>query len=62
MDVKPVKAGACFCSNDTHDGADMFTGLSECDSYMMQIRRHDRQAVNKTYTVTFHAPEVSGVL
>ena len=40
-DVMDVKAGACFCSNDTHGGAGMFMGLSECDSYMMQFRRHD---------------------
>ena len=54
-----MKVRACFCSNDTHDGAGMFMGISECDSYTMQFRRRDRRVVNETYTVTFHAPHRS---
>ncbi|CAK6980062.1 uncharacterized protein LOC118802460 [Scomber scombrus] len=56
MEVKPMRAKNCFCSNDTHNGPGMFMGISDCDNYMMQFGERNIRAADDLYTVNFHAP------
>jgi len=53
MEVKPMRAKACFCSNNTFQGPGMFMGISDCDNYMMHL---GHKAVGDSYTVTFYGP------
>ncbi|XP_037622967.1 uncharacterized protein LOC119486725 [Sebastes umbrosus] len=59
MEVKPVRAKYCFCSNETNKGSGMFMGISECDGYMMDLGKREDEDVNKLYEVIFQVSVVS---
>lgn len=57
VEVRAVRAKACFCSNDTHGGPGMFMGISDCDINMMEFAyQKGRKPNEKSYEVTFRVP------
>lgn len=56
LDVRPVRAYACFCSNNTFEGSGMFMGISDCDTYMMPLGKRRSKNRDELFEVTFHLP------
>lgn len=56
LDVKPVRANDCFCSNNTHDGPGMFMGISDCDKYMIHLGKRKSKNLDEVFEVIFHLP------
>lgn len=56
MEVTPVRAKGCFCSNNTYDGPGMFMGISDCDDYLMDLGNRRHMGSKDKYEATFQVP------
>ena len=57
IEVSPVKAKECFCSNDTRNEIGIFMGIAECEGYMMDFGEKIPESVDGLHQVTFRVPD-----
>lgn len=55
LEVTPVRAVSCFCSNDSKTESGMFIGVSDCDNYTMEMSNPDHTDIYKSHPVTFRS-------